>query len=93
VHSVRAELEQRCAALEPGGEARARWRSAGTLCAPEFEASQPAAPAEAAALLGRSDADAAQLRRAQLQAELAWAEAALASRRAQLREARELREG
>jgi hypothetical protein len=100
VLAVRAELLRRCAALEPEGGPRVHWRRAHTLCAPGFEAARGRGAAEAAEAAGRpalggepaapaGPAAQVEARRAQLQEELAWAEAALASRRALLRHSRD----
>jgi hypothetical protein len=110
VGGLRREFEARCAALEPGGDARVEWRSAGVLCAPQLP---PCAPPEEPPLLdgaaGSTPHDAPERREAQpdgaggdeaaveagvearrraLEEELAWAQAALAARREQLRDGR-----
>jgi hypothetical protein len=108
VGGLRREFEARCAALEPGGDARVEWRSAGVLCAPQLP---PCAPPEEPPVLdgaaGSTPHDSPERREAQpdggdaggdeagvearrraLEEELAWAQAALAVRREQLRDGR-----
>jgi hypothetical protein len=99
VQCVRAEFAARVEALDgDAGDARVSWRRPRTLCAPDVQA--PAANTSTLAVENDDAAGAAdggttqqvEARRTQLHAELAWAEAALASRRAQLRGAREARQ-
>ena len=92
VHRVRAELERAA-----DGTATVIWRRPHTLCAPAFVDAPAGPPAQACDEDAKSPVEPPQdavpqdadldARRAALQAELAWAEAALASRRAMLRDA------
>ncbi len=93
LHGVRAQFAATVAALD--GDARVSWRQPRTLCAPDVQTAGGTLAQEGADAATAADVHCAGAqpqvvaRRAQLRAELAWAEAALASRRAQLRDARQ----